>query len=86
MHYIISISRGKITKSPECERIDYLTSNCLIKICNSSSGGAWKTLYQDPNDGRYWERVYIQSDSHGGGPPSLLCIGDNLAKTKYKLR
>ena len=45
--------------------------------------GAWETLFRDPDDGRYWERVYPQGDLHGGGPPQLQVIDEAEAKRKY---
>jgi hypothetical protein len=65
-------------------RIQWLIENRLTEIARA--GGGWDTLYQDPHDHRYWERVYLQSATHGGGPPSLLCLGPEAAKVKYDLR
>ncbi|WP_061235291.1 Imm27 family immunity protein [Leptospira weilii] len=64
-------------------RVIYLIENYLIKIKTDSSG--WNTLYQDPEDGRYWEATYLDSDMHGGGPISLVALSDNHAKKKFKL-
>ena len=60
----------KVLKDSVCERIEYLISNYLKKVASDSSG--WNTLYQDPQDNRYWELIYPNSELHGGGPPSLI--------------
>ncbi|MCL8268641.1 Imm27 family immunity protein [Leptospira weilii] len=64
-------------------RVIYLIENYLIKIKTDNSG--WDTLYQDPEDGRYWEATYPQSSIHGGGPISLFALTDEQAKKKFKL-
>lgn len=63
------------------EQIRYLTSTVLDKIAD----GDWEVLYRDPFDGRYWELTYLQSEMHGGGPPSLINVSTEIAKSKYKL-
>src|ERR1700723_3459159 len=52
-----------------------------MKIAESTSG--WEALYRDPSDGRYWERTYPQSETHGGGPPQLSTITLDEAERKY---
>ena len=42
-------------------------------------------LYRDPGDGRYWELAYPNGEMHGGGPPSLIMLTEQEAKTKYGL-
>ncbi len=78
------ISNGKIKKDSICERIDWLIENQLIKVAVSKEFGDWEILFQDPNDNRYWERTYPQSEMHGGGPPTLKCLDENEAKEKYQ--
>ncbi|EMO88916.1 Imm27 family immunity protein [Leptospira noguchii] len=70
--------------NPIVERIRYLTENYLIKIKTDPSG--WDILYQDPLDKRYWEKVYLKSELHGGGPPSLIFLTFEQANKKYKLK
>lgn len=74
-------SNGSVECDDTCLRIQFLTANVLkeIKI------GNWCALYQDPNDDRYWELTYPQSQLHGGGPESLVFIPDETAEKKYKL-
>ena len=60
-------------------RIKALTHSYLVKV----AGGGWETLYQDPNDLRYWELDFPQSELHGGGPPSLRYLSNEIAADKY---
>ena len=77
------ISDGeKVVADQTCERINWLCKNFLKQI----SEGDWETLFIDPNDGRYWERTYLQSEMHGGGPPSLIHIKIDEAREKYKIK
>jgi hypothetical protein len=39
-----------------------LTRQHLRQIAVSEGSGGWETLFQDPNDGRYWERTFPQSE------------------------
>ena len=64
-----------------CDRVHHLTDDYLIKIGKDWSG--WETLYQDPRDGRYWERTYPRGEMHGGGPPALMNLSGDDAKNKY---
>jgi hypothetical protein len=64
------------------KRINLLIKDYLIKIATSQSG--WKILYQDPEDKRYWELTYPDSESHGGGAPTLLNIREDEARQKFK--
>ncbi|MEQ8337650.1 MAG: Imm27 family immunity protein [Cyclobacteriaceae bacterium] len=34
-------------------------------------------MYKDPNDHRFWELIYEDSGSHGGGPPTLIYLRDD---------
>jgi len=66
-----------------CVRIEWLTSNYLVEVAADESG--WNKLYQDPQDKRYWELSYPESEMHGGGPPQLLNISLKQAKSKFKI-
>src|SRR5690349_15522094 len=74
---------GQTRADVVCERIDWLTSHHLKKITISKKWGAWETLFQDPDDGRYWEQTYPQGEMQGGGPPALSCISKEEAQKKY---
>jgi len=74
---------GAIRGDGVTNRITKLTGNYLIKIAVTESG--WETLYQDPEDFRYWELTYPQSEMHGGGPPTLRCLPMQEAQHKYSL-
>lgn len=77
---------GKVRGDPVCERIRWLAAHHLRKITVSPQYGAWETLFQDPDDGRYWEQTYPQSEMQGGGPPALKYLSAEQARTKYQLK
>jgi Immunity protein 27 len=70
---------GKMIGNDVCDRIDFLVKHHLKKV----AGGGWETLYVDPNDGRYWEKTYPQSEMHGGGPARLSVLSKEEAEAKY---
>jgi hypothetical protein len=76
------VENGQIRADATCERIHWLISHHLKKITVSKDSGAWETLFQDPDDKRYWEQFYPQSQMHGGGPPALKCLLSEEAKKK----
>lgn len=80
------VQNGQVLGDAICERIKWLISHHLQKIAISPQWGAWEILYQDPDDGRYWERTYPQSGLHGGGPPQLRFLTVKEAKQKYGLK
>jgi hypothetical protein len=65
-----------------CKRIETLISSYLIKISEDESG--WNKLFQDPEDKRYWELSYPESEMHGGGPSLLRNLSLQEAKGKYQ--
>jgi hypothetical protein len=48
-------------------------------------GRKWRTLYVCPTCGTFWEEVYPHSEQHGGGPPELHKISDEMAQARYGL-
>ncbi|WP_162428210.1 Imm27 family immunity protein [Pontibacter pudoricolor] len=74
---------GQIREDYISQRINWLISNYLIRLCSDTSG--WYILYKDPNDGRFWELSYPESSSHGGGAPSLINLSYAEVKKKYAL-
>lgn len=72
-----------VVKDDVSKRIEWLIFHHLKKVIADASG--WDILYQDPNDDRYWELLYMNSEMHGGGPPSLINISFEDAKKKYPL-
>jgi hypothetical protein len=75
---------NEMRRDPTCQRIEQLiVDNHLKQIAVSKQWRAWETLFQDPEDGRYWERTYPEGELQGGGPPRLQCISAEEAKQKY---
>lgn len=74
---------GKIVGDSNCKRIEWLIHHSLQKVGVSIAAGGWETLYRDPEDGRYWEHTYPQSEMQGGGPPSLRVIASDRINDKY---
>ena len=72
---------GRPVADDVCKRILALTSSHLVEVGRDASG--WNALYRDPNDGRYWELIYPQSELQGGGPPQLRCLTADEARQKY---
>lgn len=75
------LKAGAVAGNATSRRIRWLVEHRLLRLGNDPSG--WDTLYRDPGDGRLWELTYPQSDTHGGGPPRLACIGAEPARAKY---
>jgi hypothetical protein len=72
---------GRLISDDISKKITELIKYYLTEIGHDSSG--WLTLYRDPNDGRFWELDYPQSELHGGGPPRLRVISPDEASQKY---
>jgi len=72
---------GKVVADAMAQRIEDLIRRSLRKIGSDDSG--WDTLYVDPDDGRLWELLYLESESYGGGPPTLRLISKEDAMKKY---
>ncbi len=72
---------GSVVADVTSERINTLVEMYLEKVAVDASG--WDILYRDPEDGRYWELTYPQSEMHGGGPPRLTHISTAQVEAKY---
>lgn len=70
-----------IEANSTCRRIERLIKDQLTKLGTDRTG--WDTLYRDPQDGRYWELTYPESESEGGGPPRLTNIERSEAQRRY---
>jgi hypothetical protein len=79
------VEGGTARRDATCERIEWLIANHLRQIAVSPQWGAWETLFQDPNDGRYWERTYPQGEMQGGGPPRLSVLSPEQVRAKYQI-
>jgi Immunity protein 27 len=77
------VENGQVCADDTCERIKGLISQHFRKIAISKQWGAWETLFQDPEDGRYWEQTYPHGGWQGGGPPALKFLSREQAKAKY---
>ncbi len=63
---------GEIRKTEDCDRIEQLCRDYLLKVKEDESG--WVKLYIDRNDLRFWLLTYPNSEMHGGGPPNLKAV------------
>ena len=74
---------GTMQVDDTCRRIEWLVETQLRQVASSTVFGDWETLFQDPADGRYWERTYPQGEMQGGGPPQLQVLSEVEARSKY---
>jgi hypothetical protein len=65
------------------QRIQTLITAYLIKVGEDESG--WNKLFQDPEDKRYWELSYAESEMHGGGAPLLKNLSIEEVSKKYQI-
>jgi hypothetical protein len=79
------VDGGKVRGDAACERIEWLTAHHLRKVAVSPQSGGWETLFQDPEDGRFWERTYPQGEMHGGGPLRLTLLSGEKVREKYRI-
>ena len=75
--------QGQVSGDNSSRRVLDLITDYLERLGRDDSG--WDTLYRDPGDNRLWELIYLQSELHGGGPPSLLLISQEEAAAKYRI-
>lgn len=76
-------SEGKIIYDDVNRRIEKLINNYLVFIKTDKSG--WIKLFIDPDDNRYWELTYPESEIQGGGALYLRNISKDEAIKKYQL-
>jgi len=76
---------SEVKKDEICKRIEWLISNVLREIGHSKKYGAWETLYIDPEDGRYWSKIYPKSHMHGGGPPTLKTVSKKDVEEEFEI-
>lgn len=77
------MENGRVRGDDVCSRIEQLVASHLKKL--GVAAGGWETLFQDPDDGRYWEQTFPYGEMQGGGPPRISIISEEQAKAKYKL-
>ena len=73
---------GELVPDDACQRVEDLVTSGQLKEVKRSEDG-WSVLYQDVNDGRYWELTYPQSELPGGGPPALVNVSEEEARARY---
>jgi hypothetical protein len=78
-HWIFE--NGVMVKDQACERVEWLIANYLNMVATDNF--SWDALYVDPSDNRFWELRFLQSEMHGGGPPSLFNISKEEVEIKY---
>ena len=74
---------GSFVKDETTNRVEWLIANHLRKIATDKTG--WDILFMNPEDNKFWELAYPQSEMHGGGPPSLINISEEEARHKYSI-
>ncbi len=79
-----TFSGSKVELDNVSKRIDLLISNYLIEVGVDDSG--WNKLYKDPENNRYWELNYPESELHGGGAPQLKSVSQEDAEKRYILK
>jgi Immunity protein 27 len=80
----VNTPRGVVADETS-RRIEALIHHRLKLVAEHPEDAGWTTLFQDPTDGRYWERTYPQSALQGGGPPTLQNLGAAEARARYQL-
>jgi len=75
--------KGVMSQDSVCKRIQWLTDSYFKQV--AVDGDNWSALYENPDDGGYWELTYPQSHMHGGGPPTLKQISKEIACAQYNL-
>lgn len=79
----IVTNNGLIEKDYTFNRIEWLISEYFNKVDSNESG--WEVLFQDPEDKRYWELSYPDSELHGGGRPQLKLMSTDEARLKFNI-
>jgi hypothetical protein len=60
-----------------------MKTESLVEI--ATTDGGWSTLFRDPADGRYIERIFPRSEEHGGGPSEMNYLTVEEARAKYHI-
>jgi hypothetical protein len=79
------VINGRMEGDTTCKRIDWLLQHHLRKIATDPKSGGWTTLFQDPNDGRFWERTFPHGEMQGGGPHRLALLSTDEVRIRYQL-
>ena len=81
-HWVVE--DGRVVADETAKRIAVLVRDWLESV--SRVDGGWARLLRDPSDGRFWEMTYPMSEMHGGGPPILKVISEDVARSKYGIK
>jgi len=76
------LNNKKIEFDEVNKRIKELISDYLVRIAIYKDG--WDSLYQDPEDKRFWELIFWRSEMQGGGPMLLHVLSEEEARQKYQ--
>jgi hypothetical protein len=74
---------GRMTEDDASRRIRLLLATRLRHVATTKDG--WEKLYQDSEDGRYWELTYPHGGMQGGGPQALLLADSEKVREKYEV-
>ncbi|HZO53351.1 MAG TPA: Imm27 family immunity protein [Bryobacteraceae bacterium] len=72
---------GRVAPDNVTDRIWDLVKHRFSLVAERDSG--WIVLYRDPESLTYWELTFPQGDVHGGGPPMLTKVGEDLLGKLY---
>ena len=76
------LRQGKaVVRDAVCLTIEDLVQNRFRRVATREGG--WTVLFQDPEDGLYWELSYPDGQMHGGGPPKLSPIEKRDVSERY---
>ncbi len=75
--------KEKVLPDANGQRIQELLAQQLQYVAATESG--WARLYQNPDDGCYWELSFPQSHLPGGGPPALTYLLPEEVGVRYGL-
>ncbi|RME38104.1 MAG: hypothetical protein D6794_05890 [Deltaproteobacteria bacterium] len=74
---------SRMEKDSTWQRILWLTTNYLEPVAQDDERGS--ILYRDPEDGRYWELLFMRPELPEKGPPTLRFLEEEAAREAYSL-
>jgi hypothetical protein len=76
-----TLIEGRMVEDQNAALITELTETRLRRI--ALAPGGWEALYQDPEDGRFWELHFPNGEMQGGGPAALRVLSNEAARARY---